>query len=82
MLLAALREANARDYWAEWAAIRCPALIVRAADGSARADSERMLELLPGSRVAEIADAGHDVHLDQPERWRAAVGDFLGELVR
>jgi pimeloyl-ACP methyl ester carboxylesterase len=82
VLLAALREANARDSWAEWAAIRCPALVVRAAGGSAHADSERMLQLLPGSRVAEIADAGHDVHLDQPERWRAAVEDFLGELVR
>ena len=27
--------------------------------------------LKPGARLAEIEDAGHDVHLDQPERWRS-----------
>jgi pimeloyl-ACP methyl ester carboxylesterase len=82
VLLDALGQANARDYWAEWASIRCPALVVRAPDGIPRRQAERMLELLPGSRLAEIAEAGHDVHLDQPERWRNVVQDFLDELVR
>ena len=82
VVLAALRQANERDFWAEWAAIRCPALVVRSPGGTARDQTDRMLELLPGSRVQEIADAGHDVHLDQPERWRGVVEDFLGALGR
>ena len=39
-----------------------------------------MADALPGARLAEIADAGHDVHLDQPERWRAVVQAFLAGL--
>jgi hypothetical protein len=27
-----------------------------------------------------IAAAGHDLHLDQPERWREAVEGFLATL--
>jgi pimeloyl-ACP methyl ester carboxylesterase len=38
-----------------------------------------MADALPGAALVEIADAGHDVHLDQPERWRAAVEGFLGQ---
>jgi pimeloyl-ACP methyl ester carboxylesterase len=41
-----------------------------------------MLELVPGAQLAEIEDAGHDLHLDQPERWRQAVGDYLATLDR
>ena len=82
VLLAALRQANARGYWDEWAVIECPALVVRAAGGVPREVVARMLELLPGSRLAEIADAGHDVHLDRPERWMTVVRDFLGEVTR
>ena len=82
VLLEALRRANAHDHWAEWAAIRCPALVVRAAGGVPREQTDRMLELLPDSRLAEIPGVGHDVHLDQPERWESAVQDFLGELRR
>jgi pimeloyl-ACP methyl ester carboxylesterase len=36
-----------------------------------------MLALQPYARLIEIADAGHDLHLDQPVRWRAAVAGFL-----
>jgi len=36
-----------------------------------------MLELLPQARLREIANAGHDVHLDQPERWRQILEEFL-----
>jgi pimeloyl-ACP methyl ester carboxylesterase len=82
VLLAALRQANARDHWDDWAALRCPALAVRAADGVPRDECERMAELLPGCRLAEIAGAGHDLHLDQPERWRQVVTDFLAGLGR
>ena len=82
VLLTALRQTNARDFWDEWARIACPVLVVRATTGVSEAETRRMLELLPGARLSEIADAGHDVHLDQPERWRAAVQDFLATLAR
>jgi pimeloyl-ACP methyl ester carboxylesterase len=82
VLLDALGQANARSYWEQWAAIGCPALVVCADNGVSRAVAGRMLELLPDSRLSEIADAGHDVHLDRPERWQAAVRDFLAELTR
>jgi pimeloyl-ACP methyl ester carboxylesterase len=77
VLLAALAEAGARSYWEEWTGVRCPALVVRAARGAPGEQAERMAELLPGARLAEIADAGHDLHLDQPERWRDVVLEFI-----
>jgi pimeloyl-ACP methyl ester carboxylesterase len=77
-MLAALGETSRLSYWDEWEQIRCPTLIVRAAGGEGcRRHYERMTGLLPGSRLVEIPDAGHDVHLDQPGRWRAAVEEFL-----
>jgi pimeloyl-ACP methyl ester carboxylesterase len=82
VLLAALTAANARDHWDDWAGVRCPALVVRAAGGAPLDECERMIELLPGARLAEIADAGHDVHLDQPERWTELLSTFLATVDR
>lgn len=82
VLLTALRQANARDFWDDWARIECPLLVVRATTGVPEAETRRMLELQPGAQLSEIAAAGHDVHLDQPERWRAAVQAFLASLAR
>jgi pimeloyl-ACP methyl ester carboxylesterase len=31
----------------------------------------------PGARLAEIADCGHDLHLERPERWRDTLQRFL-----
>ncbi len=56
------------------------ALVVRAADGGPAAEVQRMADALPGTTVAVIEDAGHDVHLDRPDRWRAAVQAFLAGL--
>ena len=80
VLLDALGQANDLEHWEDWARIRCPALVVRAADGVPAAEVQRMADALPGTTVAEIEDAGHDVHLDQPDRWRAAVQPFLAGL--
>ena len=82
VLLDALTRANEREHWAAWAGIRCPALVVRAAAGVSPEEARRMAELLPGSRLAEIEDAGHDLHLDQPGRWREIVENFLADLPR
>lgn len=82
VLLDALAQANAREHWSEWARIECPALVVRAADGASAEEVGRMAELLPPTQLAEIDDAGHDLHLDQPAHWREIVENFLAGLRR
>jgi pimeloyl-ACP methyl ester carboxylesterase len=54
---------------------------VRASNGTLPAsEAQRIVERLPGSRLAEIAGAGHDVHLDQTTGWQHAVEEFLTAL--
>ncbi|MEU5363314.1 alpha/beta hydrolase [Streptomyces sp. NPDC005925] len=65
-------------HWEELAQVRCPALVVRGLDGElGRAEAQEMVRVLPHGQYAEVADAGHLVHYDQPEAWRAAVEPFL-----
>ena len=81
VMLAALDESSRLSYWNEWEQIRCPTLVVHAAGGEGCPGLyQRMVDSLPGSRLVEIPDSGHDVHLEQPERWRTAVGAFLAAL--
>jgi pimeloyl-ACP methyl ester carboxylesterase len=61
--------------------IRCPTLIVRGAEspllsgeGAAAFAAE-----IPGARIAVIEAAGHNLHLEQPEAFLAAVQPFLRE---
>ncbi len=82
LMVAALEEVSRTSYWDAWAAVRCPILIVRAAAGDGWAEYQRMVELQPDAQLVEIVDAGHDVHLDQPQRWREALERFLDELHR
>jgi pimeloyl-ACP methyl ester carboxylesterase len=39
-----------------------------------------MASRIPGARKIVIPDAGHNVNLDQPEAFNAAVLDFLAEI--
>jgi pimeloyl-ACP methyl ester carboxylesterase len=76
-----LAKASGRSYWDQWSRITCPALVVRGQSGWMSEDeTRRMLEELPNARLAEIQDAGHDVHLDQPDQWHAVLGEFLADL--
>jgi pimeloyl-ACP methyl ester carboxylesterase len=78
-----LAEASGRSYWDEWGRITCPVLVVRGQGGWMSEDeTRRMLDGLPSARLAEIPDAGHDVHLDQPDHWHAVLGEFLADLDR
>jgi pimeloyl-ACP methyl ester carboxylesterase len=61
--------------------IRCPTLIVRgadspllSADGAAAFAAE-----IPTARIAVIGGGGHNLHLEQPEAFLAAVQPFLNE---
>ncbi|AWK09731.1 alpha/beta hydrolase [Streptomyces spongiicola] len=65
-------------HWDSLAQVGCPALVVRGLDGElGRAEAQEMVRVLPRGRYAEVADAGHLVHHDQPDAWRAAVEPFL-----
>jgi pimeloyl-ACP methyl ester carboxylesterase len=65
-------------HWEELAQVQCPTLVVRALDGElGRAEAQEMVRVLPRGQYAEVADAGHLVHYDQPEAWRGVVQPFL-----
>ncbi|CAL9494612.1 alpha/beta fold hydrolase [Streptomyces sp. enrichment culture] len=68
-------------HWEELAQVRCPTLVVRGLDGElGRAEAQEMVRVLPRGQYAEVADAGHLVHYDQPEAWRTAIEPFLDSL--
>nr|BFD84603.1 hypothetical protein StreXyl84_40040 [Streptomyces sp. Xyl84] len=62
-----------------WEAVTCPALVVRGADGTMReVEFTEMHARRPhGTTPLTVPGAGHDVHLDQPERLYEAVRAFL-----
>ncbi|MFH7600315.1 alpha/beta hydrolase [Streptomyces racemochromogenes] len=65
-------------HWEELANVRCPTLVVRGLDGElGRAEAQEMVRVLPAGQYAEIPDAGHYVHYDQPAALRAALEPFL-----
>ncbi|MEU8436101.1 alpha/beta hydrolase [Streptomyces sp. NPDC029216] len=68
-------------HWEELAKVRCPTLVVRALDGElGRAEAQEMVRVLPAGQYAEIPDAGHYVHYDQPAALRAALEPFLEQV--
>ncbi|WP_307628625.1 alpha/beta fold hydrolase [Streptomyces turgidiscabies] len=71
-------------HWEELAQVQCPALVVRGLDGElGRAEAQEMVRVLPRGEYAEVVDAGHLVHYDQPAAWRGVVEPFLdGVLAR
>jgi pimeloyl-ACP methyl ester carboxylesterase len=79
VMVAALAAA-AGPYWKEWRAIESPTLVVRGADGDLPADeAAAMVRELPVAELVTLP-GGHDVHLDRPGAWRAAVEAFLAGL--
>lgn len=69
--------------WDEWEHVRCPVLLVRGETGSlAASDAGEMVRRLPSARLVTVAEAGHDVHLEQPEGWRGTLSAFLQEVSR
>ncbi|MFD8911239.1 alpha/beta fold hydrolase [Streptomyces sp. NPDC059575] len=68
-------------HWEELAQVTCPTLVVRGLDGElGRAEAQEMVRVLPRGEYAEITDAGHLIHYDQPAAWRRAVEPFLSGL--
>lgn len=76
-----LHAAVVNSRWATWERISCPTLLVRSGDDVVGPDVARqMLQRRPGTRLVEMPDAAHDVHLDRPEDWRQALTEFLDGL--
>jgi pimeloyl-ACP methyl ester carboxylesterase len=69
-------------HWEELAQVRCPTLVLRGLDGElGRAEAQEMVRVLPRGQYAEVTDAGHLVHYDRPEAWRAAVEPFVDSVL-
>jgi pimeloyl-ACP methyl ester carboxylesterase len=69
-------------HWEELAQVRCPTLVVRGLDSQlGRAEAQEMVRVLPHGQYAEIRDAGHLIHYDQPEAWRTAIEPFLKDAL-
>jgi pimeloyl-ACP methyl ester carboxylesterase len=67
--------------WPDWEQVSSPTLILRGENGTLTAETAaKMIDRRPGAEVAEIAGAGHDVHLEQPKRWREVLTRFLTDL--
>lgn len=66
------------DFWSDWSATDCPALLVRGADS--RAVDGAMLESMaarrPNTKLVSF-NAGHVVHRDEPKAFAASVKAFL-----
>ena len=73
-------EVSGQDSWAQWRAIGCRTLVVRGAGGENRDAYVRMVAENPHAELIEIEDAGHDVHLDEPDRWASALTRFLDTI--
>lgn len=80
-MVRSMADVAARDYWQQWEQVRCPTLIVGGATSFvAQDDLREMATRIPLGTYRQVDHAGHDLHLDQPEAWRAIVSEFLQEL--
>ncbi len=59
--------------------IACPTLLLRGTESNLLTEdgAHRLAREIPGCELEEIEDAGHHVHLDQPERVVASIDAFL-----
>ncbi len=68
------------DYWAEWRQIQVPTLVVGGADSEmSQTELGSMAACLPAGRYSLVEGAGHNLHLDRPDAWRAVLEEFLEE---
>lgn len=77
--LATIEGNDARDWWDDLAAVRCPALLVAGGDSNelSREEAQRMVETLRDGTLVVVEGASHTVHFDRPARFIEAVGGFL-----
>jgi len=78
--LAIRAEWDERDHWAEFEAVRCPTLIVGGGQSMAPEVGAEMCARQPRAAYVEIPQAGHVVHFDAPDQFRAVVEPFVERI--
>ncbi|MBV9603349.1 MAG: alpha/beta hydrolase [Chloroflexi bacterium] len=70
--------------WSQVAQVRCPTLILRAAQSDVVSPEAvaALLASIPTARAVEIPRAGHSIHLDNLSDYMAAVAPFISSLKR
>ncbi|GAB2742266.1 alpha/beta fold hydrolase [Streptomyces bullii] len=80
VMIASVAELATTAYWTQWSRITCPTLLLQGENGTMRpGEPEQMLTLRPHARREVVPDAGHDVHLDQPDRLYEVIRTFLAD---
>jgi pimeloyl-ACP methyl ester carboxylesterase len=71
-------EWGTRDYWAQWQAVCSPALLIEAGNSvTPPGQMRKMHETGYQTGYLRVADAGHLVHDEAPQRYRQAVESFF-----
>lgn len=74
----AIAAVAARACWDEWQQVTAPTLLVLGEHGIIpAAEVRRMVSLRPDVEQVVVADAGHDVHLEDRDAWIRALRQFL-----
>ncbi|ANZ21132.1 alpha/beta hydrolase [Streptomyces noursei ATCC 11455] len=76
------QEALVGDWWPDWLATTCPALLLHGLDSSVlpTAMAREMAERRPATTLREFPGCGHWLHDDDPAGFAAAVREFLTAL--
>lgn len=79
--MVASERANWGDWWADWLATDCPALLVVGENSPITAgQAEEMVRRRPLTRLARL-HGDHFVHVQDPDGFRGAVRQFLDGLI-
>jgi pimeloyl-ACP methyl ester carboxylesterase len=72
---------QAGNYWTDWLATECPALVIRGADSDSLSvqHAKAMVDRRPGTRLVELP-TGHTVHETDPVGFINIVREFLATL--
>ncbi len=77
-MIASVADLGSHDYLADWAQIQCPTLVVGGGKSwLPQAPLRDMAAALPHAAYVVIPNAGHDVHLDDPDAWHTVAHAFL-----
>ena len=78
--MVASERANWGDYWADWLATDCPALLIAGENSPiTRGQAQAMAGRRPHTRLAEL-HGDHFVHTQDPAGFTSAIRDFLSSL--
>ncbi|HEY0227830.1 MAG TPA: alpha/beta hydrolase [Mycobacterium sp.] len=76
-------EWGTRDYWAQWLAVRAPALLIEAGNSvTPPGQMQEMNKNHSATTYLTVPEAGHLIHDDAPQVYRQAVESFLVSLRR